>query len=116
MNLRRRQFLELSAATAAVSMLGTTFARAASDPDTIRIGIAANGPRTSDPNYTSQGGDNWATEQMYEQLVRPDDGTFATTPDQYRPTLATEWSASSDAKTWTFKLRRGVQFHKASAK
>lgn len=112
MNLRRRQFLELTAATAAMSMLGSAVARAASDPDTIRIGIAASGPRSSDPNYTTQGGDNWATEQMYEQLVRPDDGTFATTPDQYRPTLATEWSASSDAKTWTFKLRQGVQFHK----
>ncbi len=78
----------------------------------IRIGIAASGPRTSDPNQTTQGGDNWATEQMYEQLVRPDDGTFATTPDQYIPTLATEWATSTDAKTWTFKLRQGVQFHK----
>ena len=82
MNLRRRQFLELTAATAAMSMLGPAFARAASDPDTIRIGIAASGPRSSDPNYTTQGGDNWATEQMYEQLVRPDDGTFATTPER----------------------------------
>ncbi|MDE1995921.1 MAG: hypothetical protein KGI75_25705 [Rhizobiaceae bacterium] len=112
MNLKRRQFLELSAATAAISMFGTAIARAAGDPDTIRIGIAANGPRTSDPNLTTQGGDNWATEQIYEQLVRPDDGTFATKPDQYRPTLATEWSSSPDAKTWTFKLRQGVQFHK----
>jgi peptide/nickel transport system substrate-binding protein len=27
------------------------------------------------------------------------------------PKLATEWDASADAKTWTFKLRSGVEFH-----
>ena len=27
------------------------------------------------------------------------------------PSLATEWSASPDAKVWTFKLREGVEFH-----
>lgn len=27
------------------------------------------------------------------------------------PKLATEWDASTDAKTWTFKLRQGVEFH-----
>ncbi|MBD9596010.1 hypothetical protein IB270_24480 [Ensifer sp. ENS05] len=27
------------------------------------------------------------------------------------PVLAEEWSASSNARTWTFKIRKGVQFH-----
>ena len=25
--------------------------------------------------------------------------------------VATEWDASADLKTWTFKLRRGAEFH-----
>jgi peptide/nickel transport system substrate-binding protein len=112
MNVNRREFLEFAAAATALSVVGAGTARAASSADVVRIGIAANGPRTSDPNQTTQGSDNWATEQIYEQLVRPEDGDFATTPDKYVPTLATEWSASPDAKTWTFKLRQGVQFHK----
>lgn len=30
---------------------------------------------------------------------------------QLVPELATEWSASADAKVWTFKIREGVTFH-----
>src|SRR5688500_14025895 len=112
MSLNSSEFLELSAAAAALSLVGPGIARAQSGDDVIRIGIAANGPRTSDPTQTTQGPDNWATEQMYEQRVRPEDGDFATTPDKYIPTLATEWTTSDDAKTWNFKLRPSVQFHK----
>ena len=111
MSLNRRNFLELAAASAAMSAMGISSAKAQSS-DTIRMGIAANGPQWTDPNYTTQGSDNWATEQMYEQLVRPEDGDFATTPDQYKPTLATSWTSSPDAKEWTFQLREGVKFHK----
>ncbi|MDF2799204.1 MAG: transporter substrate-binding protein [Devosia sp.] len=111
MALNRRSFLELAAATTALTAIGVQ-ASHAQDADTLRIGIAANGPRHSDPNLTTQGSDNWATEQMYEQLVRPDDGRFALKPEEYLPTLATEWTQSGDAKSWTFKLREGVQFHR----
>ena len=32
-------------------------------------------------------------------------------PSTYRPGLATEWKPSNEMRTWTFKLRSGVQFH-----
>lgn len=30
---------------------------------------------------------------------------------RYAPALAESWTVSDDARTWTFRLRRGVQFH-----
>jgi peptide/nickel transport system substrate-binding protein len=110
-HLSRRGALQLGTAAAALGVAGLGPARA-QGADVIRTGLAAGGPRHSDPNLTTQGADNWTTEQVYEQLVRPDDGNFAITPDQYNPTLAVSWTTSDDAKTWTFKLREGVQFHK----
>ena len=40
-----------------------------------------------------------------EQLVYADKNAVL------RPLLATSWKASNNAKTWTFKLRKGVKFH-----
>jgi glutathione transport system substrate-binding protein len=42
---------------------------------------------------------------MYENLVALDEDLNRV------PGLATEWSASEDGLTWTFKLREGVTFH-----
>jgi ABC-type transport system substrate-binding protein len=35
-------------------------------------------------------------------------------PDDYIPALATDWSASSDGRTWTFNLRQGLKFSDGS--
>jgi peptide/nickel transport system substrate-binding protein len=42
----------------------------------------------------------------YDPLIMRDPKTF-----EYRPGLATEWKPSNEFRTWTFKLRSGVQFH-----
>jgi peptide/nickel transport system substrate-binding protein len=108
MKLNRRDFLEISATTAALS---ASPARAAST-DTIVIALAARAVATLNPSATILGADNWACCQIFDTLVAADNGTFAMTPAEFRPRLAESWSSSADAKTWTFRLRSGVPFHK----
>lgn len=110
--ITRRDLLRTGAAAAAASAGLYAPALHAQSGDRIRAAFAAGGPRKSDPNYTTQGADNWATEQIFEQLVRPADGQFGQTPDEFHPVLAESWESSEDARSWTFKLRQGVQFHK----
>lgn len=43
--------------------------------------------------------------QWAEQLVQID------AKGELQPAIAEEWGASKDAKVWTFKIRKGVQFH-----
>ena len=110
--MNRREVLRAGSAAALAASLASVRPAAAQEANVIRVGLAAGKPRHTDPNQVVQGADNWSTEQIYEQLVRPDDGTFAVKPEEYRPTLAVSWTASPDARTWSFKLREGVQFHK----
>ena len=42
---------------------------------------------------------------VYEALVEEDPG------HHFVPMLATDWHMSPDGKTWTFNLRKGVQWH-----
>jgi len=112
MRISRRTLLQTGTASVAGALLMPGIIRAQTSSDVIRLGVAAGGPRSIDPNQTTQGADNWATEQMFEQLVRPRDGLFAASDDEFVPTLATSWEASPDGLTWVFQIREGVQFHK----
>jgi peptide/nickel transport system substrate-binding protein len=109
--ITRRTLIRSGFAAAAAGLYAPSL-RAQGMADTIRAAFAAGGPRKADPNQTTQGADNWATEQMFEQLVRPADGDFGKAPDEFFPLLAESWTSSDDSKTWTFTLRQGVQFHK----
>ena len=51
-----------------------------------------------------------AMNNMYETLTRYDSQT-----GQVQPLLATSWTKSADAKTWTFTIRQGVKFHDGRA-
>ncbi|RYE88807.1 MAG: ABC transporter substrate-binding protein [Hyphomicrobiales bacterium] len=114
MQVNRRSFLggsaaALSSATLLAAFSGQAFAQGT---DTIKIAFAARGLRTIDPHKSIQGVDNWAIIAIYDKLVDLPRWKFPSSLDELVPRLATSWSASEDAKTWTFELRQGVQFHK----
>lgn len=101
----------MSVAAAAASFASPGLLGAQGSDRPIRIALAATSPRAIDPIFSTLGADNWVNLQVYEHLVAPPNGKFATKDDEYRPILAESWTKSDDARTWTFKLRKDVQFH-----
>jgi ABC-type transport system substrate-binding protein len=54
---------------------------------------------------------DWLTYTVYQSLVTLDGNALYSSGDvKVLPMLATDWSASSDGKTYTFNLRQNVQF------
>ncbi|UTW13662.1 ABC transporter substrate-binding protein [Marinobacterium rhizophilum] len=90
-----------------VLIAGALFASLA-DAGTLRIAhdVGYAGAESLDPISPSRFFD--ANQLLYSRLVRQGaDGAPSAE-------LATAWSASTDAKSWTFELRRGVKFHDGS--
>jgi peptide/nickel transport system substrate-binding protein len=105
----RRQFLGASASIAAASSFLPP-ARA-QEAGVMTFALAARSPNSLEPAFIVQGADNWVAVQLFDTLVRPEDGTFAVTPAEFKPSLAESWTTSPDGRTWTFQLRKGVKFH-----
>ena len=63
---------------------------------------------TFDPGWLTSG-DRELTimDCLYNGLVRYEEGSWNVVPD-----LAESWTTSEDGKAVTFKLRKGVRFHK----
>jgi dipeptide transport system substrate-binding protein len=64
-------------------------------------------PSTFNPMLATDGPTfNASAEQVYNRLV-----DFKSGSTDIEPSLAERWSISTDGKTFTFKLRKGVKFH-----
>ncbi|MFQ5684273.1 MAG: ABC transporter substrate-binding protein [Candidatus Binatia bacterium] len=76
----------------------------------IRYGINARDIRRLDPMAGPNSVDKTVLDHVYNGLVRPVPGVV--NPEQLEPDLAESWESSKDLKSWTFRLRKGVEFHK----
>jgi peptide/nickel transport system substrate-binding protein len=70
---------------------------------------AGGQPVNLEPGNITDGNSVIVQDQIYNRLIDTKPGTT-----ELEPSLATEWQASEDGKTWTFKLRSGVKFHDGS--
>jgi peptide/nickel transport system substrate-binding protein len=115
MTFTRRQLLATGVAGSVLVIVGAgeTPALAQTTGDTITMAFAARSPVALNPQFQGLlGADNWVCAQVYDTLVKTPDGRWATKPEEFVPSLAESWEASEDQKTWTYKLRSGVKFHK----
>lgn len=101
--LKRRTVLTASAATAVASAL-PTFARAQSRKDAMVLGMILE-PAGLDPTVAAASSIAEVTlYNIYETLTKINaDGSVT-------PLLAESWDISPDLKTYTFRLRKGVNF------
>src|SRR3990170_2109973 len=76
-----------------------------STKDTLVFGTAGD-PKVLDPSLASDGESLRVARQIFETLVRPEEGGTKVTPG-----LAESWTPDSTGTVWTFKLRSGVKFH-----
>jgi peptide/nickel transport system substrate-binding protein len=77
------------------------------------LNIGYQEPETMDPYTTILGFNQTIVRFVYRGLVR-----FKITPDgkvttaEVEPDMAESWTMSDDGTVWTFKLRKGVKWHK----
>ncbi|MBZ9938460.1 ABC transporter substrate-binding protein [Mesorhizobium sp. BR1-1-16] len=113
MTLSRRTFLGAAGAAGIAAGFGFSFEANAQDAGAITMALAVRGLNGLSPQQPGTvGADNWVMFQIYEGLVKVPDGNYANRPEDFLPSLAESWESTSDALTWTYHLRKGVQFHK----
>src|SRR5499425_2939506 len=110
-SLDRRAFLKSAAAGAATAaavgapILSPSRPARAAAGDRLVVAVGQWGTETPFAWRTVQS-EKPLWDCIYDPLIARDPKTF-----EYRPGLATEWKPSNELRTWTFKLRSGVQFH-----
>ncbi len=77
---------------------------------TLGIGMATQDVQNMDPHRAVTTPERPLASWMFNALVRFKPGSASV--ESMEPDLAEAWEVSSDRLTWTFKIRKGVSFHK----
>lgn len=91
-----------------ISVLLLTFSAAQAET-LLRVGIGMADAGQLDPHISSKTQDMCVMGWMFNGLVRLKPGSMDL--NSLEPDLAERWESSPDGLTWTFYLRKGVQFH-----
>lgn len=107
----RRAFLKelgfLGSAAVGMKILDPSWVYASGT--TLTYGVNSRDIRRLDPMSGPNSNDKTVLAAIFNGLVRPVPGEV--NAERLQPDLAESWESSKDLKTWTFKLRKGVEFH-----
>ncbi|MBL0141656.1 MAG: polyamine ABC transporter substrate-binding protein [Betaproteobacteria bacterium] len=103
------RFASVAFVLAAAAVAGLVLPAAAQEK-VLRVGAQATDISTLDPHRTSATHEKGPIGWMFGGLVRFPPGSA--NPASIEGDLAESWQHSADGLTWTFKLRKGVQFHR----
>ena len=102
--MNRRTFGKLFLGGALLSQSALTWPARAAAAGTLRVAVPSN-INTLDPAKTKIGEEYIVGFLVFSGL------TEIAANGQLQPDLAERWTRSDDLKTWTFELRKGVQWH-----
>ena len=113
-HVRSRLRFTLAASLAALAIVLITLAGppAAEAQRKKVLNIAAKEPDTLDPHASTLGQSQAISRFMFRGLTRFAIKDGKVTTAEVEPDLAASWSLSPEGTIWTFKLKKGVQFHK----
>lgn len=109
LNLNRRTLLQSGAAATAFAASNSAFADGHGPKRGGKLRLGLKGANTSDSFDGRTHTDNFMITMAHGCVF--DCMTEIAADGSLKGELAESWEATSDAKTWTFNLRKGVEFH-----
>lgn len=76
---------------------------------TVRLAMGVADIGTLDPHFATKIGEYPVVTMIYEAMLRHPPGKIDI--EKIQPSLAERWEVAADKLTWTFYLRKGVQWH-----
>jgi len=108
-----KSFARTCLAGLASAVIATTALTApAAAQSVVKVGVSQRDLGAADPAFGIGNGDEFPIRQIFNVLVGPKNGTTDLRFDQLQGELAEKWEMGPDAKSFTFHLRKGVQWHK----